>query len=522
MLLSGLSTSGAISPLQRRRADLDANPPDNYVRPILVGLHSGLERGAGATQVAAVVGQREPRCLWIYDPQQLLAPWKIAMRTSLESADFVLSDEARDLRYRHTQYLRPKGFLSGIDSEVEGGNATLPPPASSALQGRKLQIVQVFARVLGGRLFHDAGLRSFLNTATRILIAGLEGRDTEVVRYGRFELEGHSKFAVRRQIKALVRETSFSISKALSAVSRISRAREEGASPRGLLLLADVDSLEDDRITVAIAKNRPRLENPKHICKLLLGTSSDQELVPGPLADVHGVISDGESVLGLFDGAPPDPSVVVQFTGQSGSIFCASDAKLTQAARFSGFQFFLTEETPPSTILQEVLAQGARADHFVHRGELIEHVVHLSKEAQGARRGCTIVLGEPKKPWTSGQRLRNPLRLSEGQNRRVAAKLSAIDGAIQVDRRNCLVAFGGLLDGDEFPEAEDLARGGRYNSASRFTKARDDVVVVVVSADGPVTIFSDGRARRAEEKLDNSSLDPALVQGVSMNSWLAT
>ena len=41
-------------------------------------------------------------------------------------------------------------------------------------------------------------------------------------------------------------------------------------------------------------------------------------------------------------------------------------------------------------------------------------------------------------------------------------------------------------------DAENRARGSRYNSALRYTRLHGDAVVVVVSSDGPVSVFVNG------------------------------
>jgi hypothetical protein len=48
-----------------------------------------------------------------------------------------------------------------------------------------------------------------------------------------------------------------------------------------------------------------------------------------------------------------------------------------------------------------------------------------------------------------------------------------------------------LLDGRTVP-GENRARGARFNSALRFTAANDDMIVIVVSSDRPVSIIQRG------------------------------
>lgn len=51
--------------------------------------------------------------------------------------------------------------------------------------------------------------------------------------------------------------------------------------------------------------------------------------------------------------------------------------------------------------------------------------------------------------------------------------------------------FASLLDGRSYP-GEDRARGARYNSALRYTNEHENVIVVVVSSDLPVSVLYRG------------------------------
>jgi hypothetical protein len=66
-----------------------------------------------------------------------------------------------------------------------------------------------------------------------------------------------------------------------------------------------------------------------------------------------------------------------------------------------------------------------------------------------------------------------------------------VDGALHIGHDSNLYGFACLLDGKAVP-GENRARGARYNSAVRFTAANDDIIVIVVSSDRPVSIIQRG------------------------------
>ncbi len=73
----------------------------------------------------------------------------------------------------------------------------------------------------------------------------------------------------------------------------------------------------------------------------------------------------------------------------------------------------------------------------------------------------------------------------------MAKSLSKVDGALHIGADLKLHGFACLLDGHFIP-GENLARGARFNSALRFTAEHDNIIVIVVSSDDPVSIMVDG------------------------------
>jgi hypothetical protein len=120
--------------------------------------------------------------------------------------------------------------------------------------------------------------------------------------------------------------------------------------------------------------------------------------------------------------------------------------------------------------------------------KIITSVVHC---AENHEHGCTLVVDLNEQPvQISGQRLEKPLDLRPPQNLELSKSLAKVDGALHIGADACLHGFACLLDGRTVP-GEDRARGARYNSALRFTSEHDNIVVVVVSSDRPVSVIQE-------------------------------
>jgi hypothetical protein len=123
---------------------------------------------------------------------------------------------------------------------------------------------------------------------------------------------------------------------------------------------------------------------------------------------------------------------------------------------------------------------------------LFRVVSHLVHTAGHARHGCTLVIDLNKVPIPlSGHVLDPPISLLEPKNIDLTASLLRIDGAVHLTSDASIHGFGCLLDGNTVTW-ENMARGARYNSALRFSAGNRRIIVVVVSADRPVSIIFNG------------------------------
>jgi hypothetical protein len=174
-------------------------------------------------------------------------------------------------------------------------------------------------------------------------------------------------------------------------------------------------------------------------------------------------------VIGISAGQQmPDCHITAEY--REGYGFLRLGGKLL--CSFSGGSFHSSNRKPKLVLLEEALIESNADPATSH--VLFKVVTDIVNNAREERHGCSIVLDLNAKPRElAGQQLVAPV------------------GALHIGPDLHLQAFACLLDGLAVP-GEDRARGARFNSALRFTAKHDNLVVVVVSSDRPVSIMQGG------------------------------
>ena len=263
----------------------------------------------------------------------------------------------------------------------------------------------------------------------------------------------------------------------LDTILGISRTREEGAWPRGVLAFIEPGRLSEVDLTVEFPRiERPNIENYKHVCKLLVAVEgSDRKL-----------ISDGKSIVGITMDHVPEYAIVADFQGGHG--FLRLQDK--NICSFADGSFRSTTFMAKLVQVEEILLESS-LDHSI-ANTLFQIIAAIVHNAEQAKYGCTPVIDLNNKPLDiSGQKLHRPLDLQQDHFLELAKSLARVDGALHVCIDLCLRGFACLLDGHSI-SGEDRSRGARFNSALRFTAEHENVFIVVVSADRPVSIIQDG------------------------------
>jgi len=304
-------------------------------------------------------------------------------------------------------------------------------------------------------------------------------------------LQGYAVHAVRDHIvdlrnQVLGLDTHLRVYPILDAVLAISKTLEEGSWPRGQLACVEPGSLAAVRFLVRFPDlEQPYLERTKHVRKLL------QAVEGTPRA----LVSDGRRILGIAGGGPgeaagapvlPPATLLADFRGNHGFLHLDGET----VCSFSDGNFQSSNRRAKLVQLEETLLESGL--DLASQHELFQIVGRLVHSAMDRKHGCTLVLDLAESPLPiAGQGLETPLDLRNPENLSLAGSLARLDGALHLRPDLTLHGFACLLDGRSVP-GEDRARGARYNSAMRFTAGREDVCVVVVSSDRPVSIIRSG------------------------------
>jgi hypothetical protein len=295
-------------------------------------------------------------------------------------------------------------------------------------------------------------------------------------------LQQYSNHAVRDYIvderaRILGVDTYLRVYPTLDAVLAISKTPEEGASPRGRLTFVEPRLASRIKFLARFpSMEQPKLEQTKHVRKLLLAVERSSRTL----------VSDGASVLGVATGHMPPASITADYRGAHG--FLLVDGQSVCSIQDGGFHsgnlkanlVHLEEHLLDSDL------ETPQAD------SLFQIVSHIVAYAGKRKHGCALVIDLQSEPEDlPGQMIESPLDLTRRDNLDLAASLAKVDGALHICRDLTLRSFACLMDGQRVP-GENRARGARFNSALRFTAAHDHLVVVVVSADRPVSVIHRG------------------------------
>jgi hypothetical protein len=251
------------------------------------------------------------------------------------------------------------------------------------------------------------------------------------------------------------------------------------------------------------ARERPELGNHKHVRKLLLAVEGS----------ARKLVSDGRSIIGITSGEVPRYRITADFRGRHGFLRLNGNP----VCSFADGNFHSFTYQAKMVQLEESLIESHIDPAQVHRlYRMVSRIVHY---AEKEKFGCTIVVDLNMPPLSlAGQKLETPLDLQQPGHILLAQSLARVDGALHISADLKMHAFACLLDGRAVG-VEDRARGARFNSALRFTSEHRDLIVIVVSADRPVSVIQEGVELNAE-----CAWRPVLSAGPAppkLEDWLA-
>ncbi|MFV0438959.1 MAG: DNA integrity scanning protein DisA nucleotide-binding domain protein [Desulfopila sp.] len=299
-------------------------------------------------------------------------------------------------------------------------------------------------------------------------------------------------------------DTHIRIYQVLESVLGISKTPEEGEKPRGELMFVEPRLLKQVNFMARFCTDQqPLLNHHKHIRKLLLSVEGSK----------RRLVTNGSRILGICDGTFPEFCLIADFHGKLG--FMRFHDELI--CSFEDGSFSSSTHRAKLFEIEEILLDyDLNTDAGNNLFQVITTLVH-NAETNGF--GCTLVVDlEAAYQPLAGQLLETPIDLQCPDMLALAAGLSKTDGGLHIRSDSFLHGFGCLLDGLSIP-GEDRARGARYNSALRFTNLRRNTIIVVVSADRPVSVIYRGTEIRKKQLHDDK--ERCTLYPEPLRDWLA-
>jgi hypothetical protein len=437
---------------------------------IYEGLCDGLSHFSGLSRAAVIyaTGPKDP--MLIYDPQNLLEGHEPKLK-ELYIDSTTWRDNAIDLE------------LFMLDGQpIPEKNLHLTGLISKGGRSRSI-FYQMWFTEHHPDMCSIGPTERWLEHAVWLLSHDVISQDSTYLNTSGYVLREYATHAVRDYIidelnLNLGMDIQIRIYPLLDAVLGISRTLEEGFSPVGSIVFIEPGFMNEiDFLLRFLPLERPSLTNFKHVVKLLLAVKDSE----------RSLVSDGKSVIGIASGKMPNHQLSARF--QSGHGFlCINDQPICS---FYDGNFHSSTRKAKLVELEELIIEShlIAPDKQSLFFKMIMEIVHHAREK---KYGCTLVIDLNNPPINlAGQKIEPPLDLEIPKLLDLTKSLSKMDGALHIGADLKLHGFACILDGLSIPN-EDRARGARFNSALRFTSKNSNTVVIVVSADRPVSLIQEG------------------------------
>jgi len=404
---------------------------DYYYSDAIHYLQIALSRYLGICPVALIVQVSNQDTL-VYDPDKLLLKLGTEFKTCSEMSPEDLYGKKGIIRFDSETYIaHPQQFRWFL----------LPAPNVEASD-----VLPTWLKALSNVL-HAVWRTSIVAAAgAQLTVIGLQSWTLDMI-----------AGAVQEKSENI---TGFPFRGALDALSRISRAVEEGHAPDGTITFVQ------NRNCPVLLDNIVQMNDSKHIGKLMAVSKTKGEL-----------LSDGTHIFGISADAVTECVLKAKFVRGVADVICQEKV----ICHIVGGEFRSARKNHAAVI------KGVLTDPALSRS--VDTAATIVGRAIQSKFGCTLVLDPTEDPpKLSGHRIK-----PASTDIDMIAGMASVDGAVQINARGEVVSFGCILDGNAL-EDEVLARGARYNSARRFSKKSSSkkLGIIVVSADGPITIFARG------------------------------
>jgi len=274
----------------------------------------------------------------------------------------------------------------------------------------------------------------------------------------------------------------------------INNAKEEGASPEGKVILAQAPDPAP-----FLSFRKPIAASTKQFTKLLTAARNPR----------FGLVVEATGIRGFADiSQVPSNRIIATFNSLGCTLSIA--VKNLNVANVRKEQVYRAVGQPYLEALSKLLTEkfGAAND------AIVDSVKNIVEAARLETFGCTIAIFEPLGQPLLGAYFDSQKNAAEVEG--LLTNMAHVDGAVHLNSAGNILGFGVLLDGVSAPQLENPSKGARHNSAIRFTAHNHDALVVVVSEDGPITIFHEGKPTKQTLDLpENEKVGP--VYG--MEEW---
>ncbi len=450
---------------------------------------------SGPSRAALIYAENPGDSPRLYDPQGLLDCWEpLLEKIYLRSGAWREHDPKTAQVRLFGQILPEKGLdLAGLVSR--GGRA-------------KSIFYQMWFTEEHPTMCSTGPTLRWLEHAARLLAHDWANEEWFYTRNSSYVVREYATHAVRDYLRDRLDhdfglDTRIEVYPILDAVLGISKTREEGAWPRGTLVFIDSAMIETVPFLVRFPHpEKLRLTNYKHVRKLILAVENSDRML----------VSDGRRIIGVAQGRLPDCRITADFRGGHG--FLSFSGNLV--CSFSGGSFQSSDRKPNLVHFEELLLESLLEEP--KRDALFKIVSGIVNRAGEQRHGATLVIEVNAGHISiSGQQLASPVDLTDDTMLDLAKSLSKVDGALHIGADLRLHGFACLLDGRAIA-GENRARGARFNSALRFTAEHENLIVVVVSSDRPVSVIHRGVDLNATA--DWKPLSQSPVQPPTLEEWL--
>ncbi len=438
---------------------------------IVEGLREGLSQFSGSSRASIVYVVKPEDPIHIYDPQNLLQGHELRLKEL-----YLNSDEWRK-KTHNTKKI--KGFREFFPEKNLGLAGLI------SFGGRSLSIFyQMLFTEHHPDMCSTGPTERWLEHGAWLLSHDVVNESAWYQGTSGCVLREYSTHAVRDYIVdemdlTLCMDTHMRIYPILDAVLGISRTLEEGTRARGRLVFIEPRFLPVVKFLARFQDSeRPGLNNLKHVRKLLQAVENSDRCL----------VSDGKCIIGIGAGELPEYQIAADFRGIHGFLLLNGNP----VCSFFDGCFHSSTRRARLVQLEEFLIDSGIDDPLSDRHSLFKIISEIVNSAGDRKHGCTLVIDLNDQPLEiSGQHLEEPPDIRNEKFLELAKSLSILDGALHIRADMKLHGFACILDGRTIP-GEDRARGARFNSALRFTAEHNKVVVVVVSADRPVSVIQEG------------------------------